>query len=261
MSPSHPPSALDIARLPRERAREIAVAELDAMLALLGALDSDAWSQPTDCDEWDVFKLVSHLAGTCEDSAHINRLIRRFFKALRVKGVDLVDAMNASQVDERRGLTPTELVAEMNSLGPKAVRVRAKMPAPLRAVRIPLGGLGVISVAYLNDILYVRDMWAHRIDISLAIGREPEYFGHEKDIIEQVLLDLGTKWQARPCVLELEGYVTGDWSLGEGEPLATATVDCVDYMRTLSGRNDEPLIAVEGDVKAADDVAAARVLF
>lgn len=261
MSPIAAPSATEISRPTRARAHEVAVAELDAMLDLLRSLSSDDWHCPTDCDEWDVHKLVSHLAGTCEDSAHMTRLIRRFSKALRTKGVDLVDAMNASQVDERNGSSPDRLVAEMEAIGPKAVRARGKMPAPLRALRIPLGALGMTSIAYLNDVLYTRDMWTHRMDISLATGRELEYRGHETEIVEQVILDLGRSWDARPCVIELDGYVSGAWVLGEGEPVATATVDCLDYMRALSGRNDEPLIAVEGDVKAAEAVAAARVVF
>lgn len=255
------PSATEISRPSRARAHEVAVAELDAMLDLLRSLSSDDWGRPTDCDEWDVHRLVSHLAGTCEDSAHLGQMIRRFFKALRTKGVDLIDAMNASQVDERSGSSPDRLVAEMEEVGPKAVRVRGKMPAPLRAVRIPLGSLGMTSVAFLNDVLYTRDMWTHRMDIALATGRELEYRGHETEIVEQVILDLGRSWDARSCVIELEGYVSGAWSLGDGDPAATATVDCVDYMRALSGRNDEPLIAVEGDAKLAEAVSAARVIF
>lgn len=261
MNPPVAPSASEISRPSRSRAHEVAVAELDAMLDLLRSLTSGDWSRPTDCDEWDVHMLVSHLAGTCEDSARIGRLIRRFLKALRTKGVDLIDAMNASQVDERSGSSPDRLIAEMEEVGPKAVRARGRMPAPLRALRIPLGSLGMTSVAFLNDVLYTRDMWTHRMDIALATGRELEFRGHETEIVEQVVLDLDRLWDARPCVIELEGYISGAWSLGDGDPVATATVDCVDYMRALSGRNDEPLIAIEGDVKLADAVAAARVVF
>lgn len=255
------PSAMEIPRPSRARANEIAVAELEAILDLLRSLSPSDWGSPTDCDEWDVRMLVSHLAGTCEDSAYMGPLIRRFLKALRTRGVDLIEAMNTSQVDERSGSSPDQLITEMEDVGPKAVRVRAKMPAPLRALRIPLGSLGVTSVAFLNDVLYTRDMWTHRMDISLATGRELEYRGHETEIVEQMILDLGRSWESRPCVIELEGYVRGAWSLGDGDPVSMATVDCVDYMRALSGRNDEPLIAVEGDAKLTEAISAARVVF
>lgn len=264
MNPDNLPRASQIARPTRDHARSVAEAEFAAMLELLRDLNPDDWDKSTDCDKWNVFALVSHLCGTCQDSAHPGSMLRRGIRAVRSRGVGLVDAMNASQVAERRGIDPEALIAEFETVGPVAIRARWKMPRILRALRIPLGGGGVsgtVSIGYLNDVLYSRDMWTHRVDLSLATGRTPLYRGHEREIIEQVISDLGRIWKARTCVIELEGYLNAAWILGEGEPIATVTVNCIEYMRTLSGRNDEPLVVVEGEPGLADAVAAARVFF
>lgn len=49
------------------RAAEVATAELDAELLLLGTLDEQDWRRPTDGVGWDVHDLTAHLVGEYEE--------------------------------------------------------------------------------------------------------------------------------------------------------------------------------------------------
>ena len=67
------------ARLPQtdpDQAARIGLAEGQATLALLRALGDGDWTRPTDCTEWDVRTLVSHLVAQCEDSIRLGTLLR-----------------------------------------------------------------------------------------------------------------------------------------------------------------------------------------
>ncbi|HEY3036210.1 MAG TPA: maleylpyruvate isomerase N-terminal domain-containing protein, partial [Streptosporangiaceae bacterium] len=62
------------ARLPqtdRDHAALIGDAEGQAAVGLLTQLSGSDWQRPTDCTEWDVRALVSHLVGECEDGLRL----------------------------------------------------------------------------------------------------------------------------------------------------------------------------------------------
>jgi hypothetical protein len=65
-----------------------------------------------------------------------------------------------------------------------------------------------------------------------------------------------------PVVLELTGGAGGTWLVGDGRPIATVRADAVAYMRTLAGRDDDPVLeVVSGDSSARAATAAARYPF
>jgi hypothetical protein len=57
-------NAWEIPQTPPGRVAEVATAELEAELVLLGTLEGQDWRRPTDCAGWDVHDLTAHLA--CE---------------------------------------------------------------------------------------------------------------------------------------------------------------------------------------------------
>jgi Mycothiol maleylpyruvate isomerase N-terminal domain len=68
------------ARLPqtdRDHAALTGDAEGQAAVALLTQLSGSDWQRPTDCTEWDVRALVSHLVGECEDGLRLRTSVRR----------------------------------------------------------------------------------------------------------------------------------------------------------------------------------------
>jgi hypothetical protein len=116
-------------------------------------------------------------------------------------------------------------------------------------------------LGYLLDVLGLRDPWMHRVDLTRATRRPLILDAHDQLIIAQVIADLGRSWQEPPVLLELTGPAGGRWSLGYGTPLAAVRADAVDYMRALSGRDQDPTLEADGDQVAVAAVAAARVVF
>jgi uncharacterized protein (TIGR03083 family) len=210
--------------------------EYRRLLDLLGELDESEWSAPTDCTEWDVKAMVAHLAGGAAWAASIPELLRqqRLGKRL-LPGADAVDGMNAVQVQERADRTPEQLVAELADLVPRALRTRARIPRPLRALPVPFGPpLGTKPVGYLMDRILTRDEWLHRIDICRATGREPLLTAdHDGRLVDDVVAEWADT-HGQPFELVLTGPAGGRWQRGAGgEHLE---VDAAEFCRIVSGR-------------------------
>jgi hypothetical protein len=173
----------------------------------------------------------------------------------RYPALSRLDADNRQQIDDLAGRTGPELVVMLAAIGPKAIRARRRVPGLVRRQRIgrmyPEEPLPDDRLSYLLDVLGLRDPWMHRVDIARATGRPLLLGAHDHVIITQVITDLGQAWDGPPGLLELTGPAGGRWTLGDGPPAATIQADAVDYLRTLSGRNDHPDLQVTGDPAAA----------
>ena len=209
--------------------------EHSRLLALLAQLDDADWQRPTDCTEWDVREVVAHLAGAAASTASVRELVRQARAGGRLdREGDSVDRINAVQVLERAAAMPAELVAELEETVPRSLRARSRIPAPLRALRIPFGPpLGVRSLGYLMDRIYTRDAWMHRVDIARATGREVVLTAdHDGRIVDDVVQEWA-RAHRRPFRLLLTGPAGGDFGGGTGERLE---LDAVDFCRSVSGR-------------------------
>ena len=205
---------------------------------LLAGLSDEDWHRPTDCTEWDVRDLVAHLVGNAEGSASIRELRRqqKLGRRLRPGGPD-IDGMTAVQVQERADVPPERLVRDLADVGVRAVRARSRIPAPVRAVRIPFGPpLGTRPLGYLMDCIYTRDAWLHRVDLARATDRPLQLTAdHDGRIVADVVAEWATA-HGQPYRLTLTGPAGGTWSRGQdGEEL---TLDAVEFARALSGRAD-----------------------
>ncbi|NYJ05731.1 maleylpyruvate isomerase family mycothiol-dependent enzyme [Petropleomorpha daqingensis] len=205
---------------------------------LLAGLSDEDWRRPTDCTEWDVRDLVAHLVGNAEGSASIRELRRQQKLGRRLRpGAPDIDGMTAVHVQERADLAPDQLVRDLADVGVRAVRARGRIPAPVRAVRIPFGPpLGTRPLGYLMDCIYTRDAWLHRVDLARATGRPLELTA---DHDGRIVADVVAEWAAthgQPYRLTLTGPAGGTWSHGQdGEQL---TLDAVEFARVLSGRDE-----------------------
>lgn len=203
---------------------------------LLRSLPDVDWTRPTDCAEWDVRAMVAHLAGAAASNASVREMVRQSRHARRIeRSGDFVDKINEVQVRERAGRSPAELVAELASLAPRAVRGRRRLPPPVRAVPLPFGPpLGVRPLGYLMGRIYTRDAWMHRVDLSRATGRDLQLTA---DHDGRIVADVVEEWAARhgaPYRLHLTGPAGGTWERGAGgEQLR---LDAVEMLRTVSGR-------------------------
>ena len=117
------------------------------------------------------------------------------------------------------------------------------------------------TLSYLFDVIYVRDVWLHRVDLHRATGVAMPASDAEAEVVAQVVRDLDLEWVGPALTLRLTGRGAALWTLGEGEPVAEVTEDSVALMRLLSGRSDECSLSATGDPVAADRLRAARVVF
>lgn len=218
----------------------VAAEEYRRLVELLGDLDDDAWTAPTDCTGWDVRAMVAHLAGAARSAASVRELYRqqRLGKRL-LPDADGIDGINEVQVRERADRTPAELRAELAEFGPRAVRARARPPRVVRALPIPFGPpLGTKPLGYLLGRILTRDAWLHRVDICRAVGRTPQL---TTDHDGRIVADVAAEWaqlHGQPYELVLSGPAGGRWSRGAGGE--RIEVDALEFCRILSGRATGP---------------------
>ncbi|MFI1092237.1 maleylpyruvate isomerase family mycothiol-dependent enzyme [Streptomyces sp. NPDC020917] len=259
---------VEAARLPRtDRDRSAAVAEVQGRAALdvLHKLGDEDWRRPTDCVEWDVRTLVSHLVAQCEDNISLPTMLRREIAGRRRHpGKGPVDAHMAAQVADHAAASGPALVERFALLWPRAVAARRRRPGLLRRAKVDTGipGASRMSVGHLLDTVYNRDLWMHRIDLARATGQPAGVGEDERQIVEEAVRDLALSWSQAPLALELTGPAGGAWLIGAGEPTAVVRADAVAYMRALAGRDDEvPLELVSGAESALPAAHRARIVF
>jgi uncharacterized protein (TIGR03083 family) len=262
-------TALIAARIPQTSPRAAAravEAEQRLILGLLSRLAPEDWDRPTDCSGWTVRDLVAHMLGQCEEGAAPRLLISRLVRAARrYPTLSRLDAHNRVQIDDVANLTPAQLVSQLASAGPRALHALEHAPRVLR----PVPGLRLFGdaqlpdqrLAYLWDVLVVRDPWMHRLDLCRATNQPIEPAEHDALVVGQVVRDLARTWHGPAVTLELTGAVHDRWVIGTGTSAATVRADALDYCRILSGRGGDRPVEKTGDPDAATALTSARVEF
>jgi uncharacterized protein (TIGR03083 family) len=232
------------ARLTRPTATALARAEYDRMIGLLAALGPDDWRRPTDCPDWDVRQLASHVVGMaamCTSPFEMARQQRAASSDHRERGGAAIDALTALQVREREDRSPAQLLAELEKVAPRAARGRRWVPAVLRRRTFPepqrLNGSDELwTVGYLIDVILTRDCWMHRVDLTRATGLSMELRSdHDGVIVDDVVHEWAGR-HGRSCRVELTGPAGGRWSFGSAGDAESITLDAVEFCRTVSGR-------------------------
>jgi uncharacterized protein (TIGR03083 family) len=102
-------------------AERLLATELNRLVSLLGSLKAADWSMPTACTDWNVQAVVAHQAGSLASGSGYREMIRQYARR-PARGQLPEDAANALQVAERANRSPAELIAEIQSAGPRAIR-------------------------------------------------------------------------------------------------------------------------------------------
>jgi uncharacterized protein (TIGR03083 family) len=234
---------IDVATIPRlehDEAMRLAAVEYDRFLDVVRGLTPQDWTKPTDCIEWDVRAMVGHNLGNFEGAASVREMIRQQAKgARRAKrdGLSSLDAMTAVQVDDRAGLTTTQLLERLERIVPKAVAGRRRAPALVRnGIKLDLSEGVKRPLGYLLDAVYTRDSWMHRVDLARATGHAMVLTpAHDGRIVANVVADWAAN-HGQPFHLVLTGSAGGTFvhdARGEGE---SYELDAVEFGRTLAGR-------------------------
>ncbi|MGC5583391.1 maleylpyruvate isomerase family mycothiol-dependent enzyme [Ornithinimicrobium sp. W1665] len=220
----------------RQVARRLATTEYDRVGDLLERLTPEQWAAPTDCPGWDVRAMAGHMLGMMQAVASRRELVRQVVATLRARGSGelMIDVLTALQVRRNASMTPAEVVAEVRRTALRAVRGRTGLPDVLRRQSMADEQYGWWTFAYLIDVIFTRDPFMHRIDISRATGipmvATPQ---HEGVIVDDVVKE----WAGRhgsPFVLELTGPAGGRWQ--EGEDGERISMDAFEFCRAVSGR-------------------------
>jgi uncharacterized protein (TIGR03083 family) len=226
-------------------ARRIALDAYDQLLDLLDRLDARDWDAPTECTGWSVADMVGHIIGAARSCASVRELIRQQSWGLlhrKAFNGNPLDAANALQVREHADLSPPQKIAKLRELAPRSVAGRLRIPAVMRAIRIPQAQTGntpdgsppLIHLARLFDVIYTRDVWLHTIDIARATGQEPDL---GRAVNHRIVADVVAEWAARhrqPFALTLTGPAGGHYARGSGGE--RLELDAVEFCRALSGR-------------------------
>ncbi len=224
-------------------AMKLQTVEFERLLDLLRSLDPTNWSAQTDCADWDVLAMMQHVLGACEasikmrENLHQMRAGRKYMKS----GEGAMEAgISACQVRDRAELSPAALVERLTAAAPMAVKKRTKMPSAMRKAKMKVDApvAEKWALGYLIDLIYLRDAWMHRVDVSRATGHElvltPEHDG-------RILAEVVAEWvrrHGRAVTLELTGAAGATFVAGgaDGEDAEQITLDAVEFCRTLAGR-------------------------
>jgi uncharacterized protein (TIGR03083 family) len=216
---------------------KLAADELDRFLDVLRSLAPADWQRPTECEPWDVRAMATHVLGATESHSSIRETIHQTRAYRKANSGPMIDAMTALQIRDRADLSPDDIVARFERAAPRSVRSRRRMPAPLRRMRMkvdPPFAAERWRLSYLMDVIYNRDCWTHRVDISRAIGRDP-VLTQEHD--GRIVADVVSEWarrHGRPFTLTLAGPAGGSYVAGDGGE--QMELDAVEFCRILSGR-------------------------
>jgi uncharacterized protein (TIGR03083 family) len=233
-------TARDVLAQPRPQlsgrtAAAIAGVEYQRFADLLDALSPADWSRPTACPPWDVRLLAAHVLGATEANASPAEMLHQLRRGRRGAAVG-VDAVSDVQVRERQDLDPDELRRRFRRAVPATVRWRARWSRLAGGVPMRVGAPvhETWPVRYLMAVIYTRDVWMHRIDISGAVGRVPLLTPqHDGRVVADVVADWARRHR-QPFVLTLAGPAGGRFVAGTaGSPVA---LDAVEFCRTVSGR-------------------------
>ncbi|MEU4263395.1 maleylpyruvate isomerase family mycothiol-dependent enzyme [Streptomyces argenteolus] len=260
--------ARTIPRTSAARAREVNEAELRAVLTMCRELSDEDWHRPTACDGWTVRDMLAHVVGQYEELPRPWVALRRIRRARRTHPhLGPLDGHNESQIADRSAVPGPELIGALAHFAPQGLRTLRRMPAAARRrVRLSLlypeaKVLPDDSMDYLNHVLVARDTWMHRVDISDATGAGLVLDAHDREIVDQVVLDLSLAWTAAAVEIDLSGPAGGNRLLGIGTPAATLRADAIVFARHVSGRPPRGHLELDGDPEVRAALTAARVVF
>jgi uncharacterized protein (TIGR03083 family) len=236
-----PTHADTIPALRGREAKHVADIEYQRLARLVQTLTTDDWNRPTDCDGWDVTAMARHLLGAMDGNASVREYVHQLRSARRWgkrQSVSLTDGLTAVQIADRIELTPEKIVLGITRAWPHALAGRFIVPRPVRRI-VPVpaetpAGKEMWSLGFLLDVIYTRDAWMHRIDISRAIGKPLDVDAeHDGRLVADIVADWARRHR-HPFRLNLSGTAGGVFVSGTDGP--TIDIDAVEFARAVSGR-------------------------
>jgi len=233
---------------PGAEADLLATAVYASLLTDIADLSAGDWARSTDCAGWTVRDVVAHLVGAAQGHASMPTFMRQYVWGMRHRrafGGSSLDAMNQHQIDGQQGHSTDTLVQQLVELAPRAVAGRSRRARLLGWAPIGIEEAGSWSegtptkttMAELCAVVLTRDVWAHRLDLTRAMGKQAT-LDHRVD--GRIVADLVADWANRhgqPVTLTLTGDAGSTFMIGTaGE---TLTLDALDFARLMAGRRPD----------------------
>jgi len=224
--------------LDRPTLMRLAAEEYVLFSELLATIPEASATAPTNCPDWDVRAMASHVLGMSEMAASMREGLRQQKAAGRRGGV-FIHALTALQVEEHADLSLGDVARRLEVVGPKAARARRRAPGFVRRRRMPVsqpvGGHDEDwTIGFLVDTILTRDVWMHRMDLCLALDRTPLLTPEHDGVL---VCDVVQEWalrHAQPCEVRLSGPAGGTWTFGSGGQ--AVELDAVEFCRTVARR-------------------------
>ena len=223
---------------------QLGLALSDALTSLLADLTAEEWAATTRCAPWTVKDMSAHLLGWAEALTSFRELRSQVTRGIRraKEFGNPTDAQNNIQVEDRRDLSPTEIVDRLHVTLPKEGVSRRRFGTALRYVPIYTSYLGgVCNAGYLFNTIFLRDLVIHRLDIYAATGRE----GVETQADERVMSDMIKDWARRTAA---------NVQISDGERVyvagaGTSTIEAPLYrvIEVLAGRGEPRELDIDND--------------
>ena len=243
----------DLRGISHAEGKALAERQCTAMLELLRGLRPEEWTARTDCELWAVQDIVAHLCGWAEAVSSPREMIRqtRQIREQRSRFPTFLEAQNQVQVESRVSLGPAGLLARLELWAPRSLRARDRYGRFGKGIPFFYGApLGATNLAYVMDVIFTRDWFMHRIDITRGTGRQLDLGESEARLIADMVRDWTRRFKP-DMRLELTGPAGGSFVAGNGGR-ATATVDAVEFCRLQAGRADVSVVGIDGDRAAAE---------
>jgi len=231
----------DIPPIGHREAMELQTAEFGRAIALLRTLDEEQWMAQTICPDWNVHRMWMHVLAELDAGASIREnmhQLRSGWKRQKASNESLADAISANQVEERKHLSPAEVLDRLERTLTKGIKGRKRTPGLVRKAKISIDAPVVEKweLGYLIDIIYLRDPWMHRIDTAAATGAKLELTAdHDGRIVAEIVSEWARR-HGQPFSLELTGPAGGSFTAGEGGE--HIEMDAVEFCLVLSGRGE-----------------------
>jgi uncharacterized protein (TIGR03083 family) len=227
----------DIPSFSRAEAIGFAGDEFGRWLDLLRDLTPEEWAASTECEPWDVRAMVCHVLGATESHASLREMAHQMRAYRGAKDGPMIDAMTALQIRDRADVSTAEIVARFERAAPRSVRARRRMPGLLRRMPMkvdPPFDKDGWRLGYLMDVIYNRDAWMHRVDVTRALGRDMALTGeHDGRLVADVVAEWAQR-HGKPFTLVLTGPAGGTFVAGTGGE--RIELDALEFCRILSGR-------------------------
>ena len=184
------------------------------VLALCRELNDDEWHTPSAAEGWTVQDVVAHMGAACRALFG-----RGMVEILRSKQIERT---NDDFVDDRRGWTPVQTLAEYERWSGMGLAVFERvLRTPVVRLPVRVGELGRFPVGRLVGA-QIFDTHVHlRYDIAPALGRPaPANDENRMAIIADWMMAVLTnqlrgnwpQWRDRAIALTLTGSGGGSWS-------------------------------------------------